>query len=153
MPPARDSVIVAHNGSVIGCWANIKFCCEDGHWRGSVLGWRRGDNPRKTFSILFIMKNIFQLIQIINNFDLGSILKTIAFPFVFVFVCYSMFWSFLTEIDFELPEFVTVKPFQSPLITINEELQSVTVKNLRKIQSFPKSYKKQDIINALLITL
>ena len=87
-----------------------------------------------------------------EKFDLDSILRSIAFPFVFVFVCYSMFWAFLTEMQFDLPEFVIAKPFQSPLITINEQLQSVTVKNLRKMQSFPKSYKKQDMINALLIT-
>ena len=45
-----------------------------------------------------------------------------------------------------------LKPIVHPALLINEELQKLTVKNLRELQSFPKNYKKQDIINALLIT-
>ena len=98
------------------------------------------------------MSQFFTLCRLIRDFNLASILRSIAFPFVFVFVLYSELIELLTRIDFELPEFITPKPVQSPLFLINEQLQSVTVKNLRKIQSFPKSYRKQDMINALLIT-
>ena len=86
------------------------------------------------------------------EFDLDSILRSIAFPIVFVIVSIQYLNELLTEMQFELPEFYSPKPVQSPLFLINEQLQSVTVKNLRKMQSFPKSYKKQDMINALLIT-
>jgi len=98
------------------------------------------------------MKNFFLVISFIHKFDLGSIFKSIAFPFVFVFVCYSELIELLTQSNFNLPEFKSPAIAISPLFLINEQLQSVTVKNLRQIKSFPKSYKKQDIINALLIT-
>ena len=98
------------------------------------------------------MKNLFILISFIVNFNLGSILKSIAFPFVFVFVCYSELIELLTACNFNLPEFVIQTPTNHPLLTINDQLQSLTVKKLRQLQSFPKSYKKQDMINALLIT-
>ena len=86
------------------------------------------------------------------EFDLDSILKSIAFPFVFLIVSIQYLFELLTEMNLILPEFYSPKPVQSPLFLINEQFQSVTVNNLRKMQSFPKSYKKQDIINALLIT-
>ena len=108
-------------------------------------------NPNPS-SILITMKNFFQLIQIIRDYDLGSIIKSIAFPFVFVFVTYHYLIELLSTINFDLPEFIIPSPTNHPLITINEQLQSLTVKNLRKMQSFPKSYRKQDMINALLIT-
>ena len=76
------------------------------------------------------MTSFFKLIQIIKQYDLGSVIKSIVFPFVFV-----------------IPT-----PTNHPLITINDKLQSLTVKKLRQMKSFPKSYKKQDMINALLIT-
>ena len=87
-----------------------------------------------------------------SEFDLGSILRSIAFPFVFIFASISYLFELLTEFNFELPEIKTPAIAVSPLFVINEQMQSVTVKNLRKIQKFPKSYKKQDMINALLIT-
>jgi hypothetical protein len=108
-------------------------------------------NPNPSL-ILITMKNFFQLIQIIRDFDLGSIIKSIVFPFVFVFVTYHYLIELLSTINFNLPEFVTPSPTDHPLFLINEQLQSLTVKNLRKMQSFPKSYRKQDMIDALLIT-
>ena len=86
------------------------------------------------------------------NFDLNSILRSIAFPFVFVFVSISYLHDILFTFKFELPAITYPKPFIHPALLINNQLQSVTVKNLRQIKSFPKSYKKQDIIEALLIT-
>jgi len=104
------------------------------------------------FFILITMKNFFRLIQIIDQYDLGSVFKSIAFPFVFLFVSYFYLIDELSAFNFNLPEFVIPTPTNHPLITINEQLQSLTVKKLRQMQSFPKSYKKQDMINALLIT-
>ena len=98
------------------------------------------------------MKNFFIAISFIHKFDLASILKSIAFPFVFVFICYSELIEYFTQFNFNLPEFKSPAIAINPLFLINEQLQSVTVKNLRQLQSFPKSYKKQDMINALLIT-
>ena len=91
-------------------------------------------------------------IQKLITFDLGFYLRAIAFPFVFVIVSIQYLFELLTEMNLILPEFYSPKPVQSSLFLINEQLQSVTVKNLRKMQSFPKSYRKQDMINALLIT-
>ena len=115
--------------------------------------------------ILFIMQSNFQTDSFdqaiaisINSFhrysqfDLDSYFRAIAFPFVFVFVCYSELIDILSTCNFNLPEFKTPAIAINPLFIINEQFQSVTVKNIRKMQSFPKSYKKQDMINALLIT-
>ena len=87
-----------------------------------------------------------------SEFDLDSILRSIAFPFVFVLVSINYLIELLTTINYDLPEFKSPAIAINPLFIINEQLQSVTVKNLRQIKSFPKSYKKQQIIDALLIT-
>ena len=86
------------------------------------------------------------------NFDLGSYFRAIAFPFVFILVSISYLHDILFTFKFELPAITYPKPFVHPALFINNQLQSVTVKNLRQFKSFPKSYKKQDIIEALLIT-
>lgn len=99
--------------------------------------------------IVFILNSF----QRYSEFDLDSILKSIAYPFVFLFICYSTIIELLTESTIILPEFYSPKPIQSPLFLINEDLQKLTVKNLRQFKSFPKSYRKQDMINALLITM
>ena len=99
------------------------------------------------------MKNFFIVISFIHKFDLASILKSNAFPFVFVFVCYSELIEYFTQINYDLPVFKTPAIHINPLFVINEQLQSSTVKNIRQLQSFPKKYKKQDMINALLSTL
>ena len=92
-------------------------------------------------------------IQKLITFDLGFYFRAIVFPFVFAIVSIQYLFESLTEMQFNLPEFYLPKPVQSPLFRINVEMQSITVKNLRKMQSFPKSYRKQDMINTLLITM
>ena len=87
-----------------------------------------------------------------SQFDLDSYFRAIAFPFVFVIVSINYLIELVTTFNYDLPVFKTPAIHINPLFVINEQLQSVTVKNLRQIKSFPKSYKKQDIINALLIT-
>ena len=98
------------------------------------------------------MAQFFTLCRIIRDFPLDSILRSIAFVFVFLFVSINYLIDILITFEFDLPEFVTAPVYVSPLFLINEQLQSLTVKNIRKIRSFPKSYRKQDMINALLIT-
>ena len=86
------------------------------------------------------------------NFDLGSYLRAIAFPFVFVLVSISYLHDILFTFKFELPAITYPKAFVHPTLLINEQLQLVTVKNLRTVQHFPKTYKKQDMVEALLIS-
>lgn len=99
-----------------------------------------------------ILINSFKLFKTIRDFPLNSILRAIAFPFVFVLVSIQYIYDILFTFNFELPAISYPKAFVHPALLINDQLQSVTVKNLRTIQHFPKTYKKQDIINALLIT-
>ena len=112
---------------------------------------------KNTHQILYnnphtIMAQFFTLCRIIRDFDLATILRSIALPFVFLYIIQSELIDYFSQINFNLPEFKSPAIAISPLFLINEELQSVSVKNLRKIQKFPKSYRKQDMINALLIT-
>ena len=98
------------------------------------------------------MAQFFTLCRLIRDFNLATILRSIALPFVFVYIVQSELIELLTQTNFNLPEFKTPAIAINPLFLINEELQSSTVKNLRQLQSFPKSYRKQQIIDALLIT-
>ena len=86
------------------------------------------------------------------NFDLGSYLRAIAFPFVFVLVSIQYIYDILYTFQFELPAITYPDAIVHPALLINDQLQSVTVKNLRAIHHFPRTYKKQDMIEALLIT-
>ena len=118
-----------------------------------IRAWAETPSP----SILYInphkmMTQFFSLCRAIHRFDLATILRSIALPFVFLYIVQSELIEYFSQTNFNLPEFKSPAIAISPLFLINEELQSVTVKNLRQIQKFPKSYKKQDIINALLIT-
>ena len=99
-----------------------------------------------------MMTQFFSLCRAIHRFDLATILRSIALPFVFVYIVQSELIELLTQTNFNLPEFKSPAIAINPLFLINEQLQSVTVKNLRQLQSFPKSYRKQQIIDALLIT-
>jgi len=99
-----------------------------------------------------MMTQFFSLCRAIHRFDLATILRSIALPFVFVYIVQSELIELLTQSNFNLPEFKSPAIAINPLFLINEQLQSVTVKNLRQLQSFPKSYRKQQIIDALLIT-
>ena len=98
------------------------------------------------------MTQFFSLCRAIRDFDLATILRSIALPFVFLFIIQSELIEYFSQINFNLPEFKSPAIAINPLFLINEQLQSSTVKNLRQLKSFPKSYKKQDIIDALLIT-
>ena len=100
--------------------------------------------PHKT------MAQFFSLCRAIRDFDLATILRSICLPFVFLFVLYSELIALLTTIQFELPEYKTPKIAVSPLFVINEQLQSLTISNLKELQSSPKRIKKQLLINSYL---
>ena len=99
-----------------------------------------------------MINQFFSLSRAIRDFDLATIFRSIALPFVFVYIVQSELIEYFSQINFNLPEFKSPAIAINPLFLINEQLQSVTVKNLRQLQSFPKSYRKQQIIDALLIT-
>lgn len=84
-----------------------------------------------------------------EKFDLNSILREIAFWPISLYVVITMIWEYFTSTSMIL-DVKVLKPIVHPALSINEDLQKMTVKNLRQLRSFPKSYKKQDMINALL---
>ena len=86
-----------------------------------------------------------------EKYDLNSLLRDLCFIPVSLYVLITITWEYFTSISMIL-DIKVPKPIVHPSLLINEDLQKLTVKNLRKMQSFPKSYKKQDIINTLLIT-
>ena len=96
------------------------------------------------------MSQFFSLCRAIRDFDLATILRSICLPFVFLYVVYFELIELVSTIEFELPEFKTPKIAISPLFLINEELQSLTIKNLRELQSAPKRIKKQSLIDSYL---
>lgn len=98
------------------------------------------------------MKSFFQAVKFVLEFDLASIFRNIALPFVFVYVSYFYLIDLISGADFELPKVELPRPTISPLFILSEEFQSETVKSLRSINKFPRNYKKQDMINALLVT-
>ena len=96
------------------------------------------------------MTQFFSLCRAIRDFNLASILRSICFPFVFLYVVYFELIELLSQTQFELPEIKTPKVAISPLFVINEQLQSLTIKNLRELQSAPKRIKKQSLIDSYL---
>lgn len=86
-----------------------------------------------------------------EKYDLDSLLRDLCFIPVSLYVLITIAWEYLTSTSM-IVDMKVLKPIVHPALLINEELQKLTVKNLRELQSFPKNYKKQDIINALLIT-
>jgi len=97
-----------------------------------------------------MMTQFFSLCRAIHRFDLATILRSIALPFVFLYIIQSELINYFSQINFNLPEFKTPAIAISSLFLINEELQSLTIKNLREFQSAPKRIKKQSLINSYL---
>lgn len=86
-----------------------------------------------------------------EKLDVDSFLRDLCFIPVSLYVLFSIAWDYFTSTSMIL-DVKVLGPIVNPLYTINEEMQSFTVKNIRKMQSFPSKYRKQDMINALLIT-
>lgn len=98
------------------------------------------------------MKTFFQICSLIHSFDLASVLRSIAFPFVLLYVLYfhaiDSLSTFTTKLDLvELP-----KAQIAPLQDLYNQLNSKTVKNLREITGIKKRLTKTALIEAYLIT-
>ena len=134
---------------------NITDCYRISHSRQYRLYWMHGRNslPKCYLTPTPKMRTFFQICSLIHSFNLAAILRSIAFPFVFLYIIYSESIDYLSQSNFTLPEFLIIKPYQSPLFTINEELQSFTIKNLKQLQSSPNRIKKQSLIDSYLILL
>jgi hypothetical protein len=99
------------------------------------------------------MKLFFQLCSLIHTFNLAAILRSIAFPFVLLYVCYfyavDELSTFTTKLDLvELP-----KAQIAPLQDLYNQLETLTVKNLREITGIKKRLTKTALIEAYLVTL
>ena len=98
------------------------------------------------------MRTFFQICSLIHTFDLASVLRSIAFPFVLLYVTYfhviDSLSTFTTKLNFP----PTPKVYISPLSDLYNQLNSETVKNLREITGIKKKLTKSALIEAYLIT-
>jgi hypothetical protein len=98
------------------------------------------------------MKLFFQFCSLIHSFNLASILRSLAFPFVLIYVTYfeiiDSFSTFATDLKFP-PE---PKASINQLSDLYNQLESLTVKNLREITGIKKRLTKTALIEAYLIT-
>ena len=98
------------------------------------------------------MRTFFQLCSLIHSFNLAAILRSIALPIVFIYVCYfeiiDSLSTFATKLNFP----PAPKVYISPLSDLYNQLNSQTVKNLREITGIKKRLTKTALIEAYLIT-
>ena len=98
------------------------------------------------------MKLFFQVCSLINTFNLAAILRSIALPIVFIYVCYfeviDSLSTFTTDLNFP-PE---PKASINQLSDLYNQLETLTVKNLREITGIKKRLTKTALIEAYLIT-
>ena len=99
------------------------------------------------------MRTFFQLCSLIHSFDLASVLRSIAFPFVLLFVTYFYVIDSLSTFTAKLNFPPAPKVYISPLSDLYNQLNSQTVKNLREITGIKKKLTKTALIEAYLITL
>ena len=98
------------------------------------------------------MKLFFQLCSLINNFNLAAILRSIAFPFVFIYVTYFYIIDSLSTITAKLDIAELPKAQTAPLQDLYNQLETLTVKNLKEITGIKKRLTKSALIEAYLIT-
>ena len=98
------------------------------------------------------MKLFFQLCSLIHSFDLASILRSLAFPFVLIYVTYfeiiDSFSTFTTDLNFPPAPKASI----NQLSDLYNQLETLTVKNLREITGIKKRLTKTALIEAYLIT-
>lgn len=98
------------------------------------------------------MRTFFQICSLIHTFNLATILRSIAFPFVLFFVLYfetiDSLSSFATDLNFP----PAPKPYISPMSELYKQLETLTVKNLREITGIKKRLTKPALIEAYLTT-
>ena len=98
------------------------------------------------------MRTFFQFCSLIHSFNLAAILRSIAFPFVLLFVTYFHVIDSLSTFTANLNFPPSPKVYISPLSDLYNQLNSETVKNLREITGIKKKLTKSALIEAYLIT-
>ena len=98
------------------------------------------------------MRTFFQLCSLIHSFNLASILRSIAFPFVLLYVTYFHIIDSLSTFTAKLNFPPAPKVYISPLSDLYTQLNSQTVKNLREITGIKKKLTKAALIEAYLVT-
>ena len=98
------------------------------------------------------MRSFFQLCSLIHSFNLASILRSIAFPFVLLFVTYFHVIDSLSTFTAKLNFPPSPKVYISPLSDLYNQLETETVKNLKEITGIKKKLTKTALIEAYLIT-
>ena len=98
------------------------------------------------------MRTFFQVCSLIHTFDLASVLRSIAFPFVLLFVTYFYVIDSLSSFTAKLNFPPAPKVYISPLSDLYNQLNSETVKSLREITGIKKRLTKTALIEAYLVT-
>jgi len=98
------------------------------------------------------MRTFFQLCSLIHSFNLAAILRSIAFPFVLLFVTYFYVIDSLSTITAKLDLVELPKPQIAPLQDLYNQLETLTVKNLKEVTGIKKRLTKTALIEAYLIT-
>jgi len=98
------------------------------------------------------MKLFFQLCSLIHTFNLATILRSVAFPFVLLYVLYFEIIDSLSSSATKLHLVELPKPQIAPLQDLYNQLETLTVKNLREITGIRKRLTKTALIEAYLMT-
>ena len=98
------------------------------------------------------MRTFFQFCSLIHSFNLAAVLRSIALPIVFIYVCYFEVIDSLSTFSAKLNFPPAPKVYVSPLSDLYNQLNSQTVKNLREITGIKKKLTKSALIEAYLIT-
>ena len=98
------------------------------------------------------MRTFFQICSLIHSFDLATILRSIAFPFVTLYILYFELIDSLSTYSTKLHFPPTPKVYISPLSDLYNQLNSLTAKNLKEITGIKKRLTKSALIEAYLIT-
>ena len=98
------------------------------------------------------MKLFFQLCSLIHSFNLATILRSFCFPFVLLFVIYFHVVDSLSTFTAKLDIVELPKAQIAPLQDLYNQLETLTVKNLKEVTGIKKRLTKSALIEAYLIT-
>ena len=98
------------------------------------------------------MKLFFQLCTLIHSFNLATILRSLCFPFVLLFVTYFHVVDSLSTFTAKLDVVELPKAQIAPLQDLYNQLETLTVKNLKEVTGIKKRLTKSALIEAYLVT-
>ena len=98
------------------------------------------------------MKLFFQLCSLIHSFNLATILRSLCFPFVLLFVTYFHVVDSLSTFTAKLDVVELPKAQIAPLQDLYNQLETLTVKNLKEVTGIKKRLTKSALIEAYLVT-